>query len=47
MNNPVPPTNIESEESILGGILLDPSAIGRVIDLLTPEAFYITAHATI
>lgn len=47
MNNPVPPTNIESEESILGGILLDPSAIGRVIDLLTPEVFYITAHATI
>ena len=47
MNDLVPPTNIEAEESILGGILLDPSAIGRVIDLLTPEAFYITAHATI
>jgi replicative DNA helicase len=47
MNNTAPPTNIESEESILGGILLNPSAIGRVIDLLTPEAFYVTAHATI
>ena len=42
-----PPTNIDAEESILGGILLDPSAIGRVIDLLTPETFYIAAHATI
>jgi replicative DNA helicase len=47
MNNPVPPNNIESEESILGGILLDPSAIGRVIDLLSPEAFYVAAHSTI
>jgi replicative DNA helicase len=47
MNDNIPPNNIEAEEIILGGILLDPSAIGRVIDLLNSEAFYITAHATI
>ncbi|AFY92877.1 replicative DNA helicase [Chamaesiphon minutus] len=47
MNDPILPNNIEVEENILGGILLDPSAMGRVIDLLTPEVFYITAHSTI
>jgi replicative DNA helicase len=46
-NDLIPPNNIEVEESILGGILLDPSAIGRVINLLTPECFYIQAHAII
>jgi replicative DNA helicase len=40
----LPPQNVEAEESILGGILLDPEAISRVIDILQPEAFYIGAH---
>ena len=35
----LPPQNIEAEESILGGILLDPEAMGRVVDLMSPEAF--------
>ena len=39
--------NIEAEESILGGILLDPGAIGRVVDLLVPEAFSVEAHKDI
>lgn len=43
----LPPHNIEAEEAILGGILLDPEAIGRISDRLVPEAFYITGHATI
>lgn len=43
----LPPQNIEAEEAVLGGILLDPEAIGRVCDLLEPEAFYINAHTTI
>ena len=43
----VPPQNIEAEEAILGGILLDPEAIGRVSDRLLPEAFYISAHKEI
>lgn len=43
----LPPQNIEAEEAILGGILLDPEAIGRVSDRLLPEAFYIDIHATI
>jgi replicative DNA helicase len=43
----LPPQNIEAEEAILGGILLDPEAIGRVIDLLQPEMFYVAAHQEI
>ncbi|WP_370583744.1 replicative DNA helicase [Oxynema sp. CENA135] len=40
----LPPQNIEAEESILGGILLDPEAINRVVDKLVPDAFSIVAH---
>lgn len=43
----LPPQNIEAEEAILGGILLDPEAISRVSDRLIPEAFYISAHKDI
>ncbi|MEL6158241.1 MAG: replicative DNA helicase [Cyanobacteria bacterium J06554_11] len=43
----LPPQNIEAEEAILGGILIDPEALGRVTEILTPEAFYIGAHRSI
>jgi replicative DNA helicase len=43
----LPPQNVDAEEAILGGILLDPEAIGRVTELLHPEAFYISAHQEI
>ncbi len=43
----IPPQNIEVEEAILGGILLDPEAIGRVAEKLVPEAFYIPTHTDI
>ncbi len=42
--NYIPPQNIGVEEAILGGILLDPEAYGRVAELLVPKAFYIPAH---
>lgn len=41
------PQNIEAEELILGGILLDPEAINRVTEILRPEMFSITAHQQI
>ena len=47
MIDKLPPLNIEVEENILGGILLDPHAILRVIDILSPEAFYIETHQVI
>ncbi|KPQ36953.1 MAG: replicative DNA helicase DnaB [Phormidesmis priestleyi Ana] len=43
----LPPQNIEAEEAILGGILIDPEAIGRVTEVIVPEAFYIGTHRSI
>ena len=43
----LPPQNVEAEEAILGGILLDPEAIGRVMEILNPDAFYVSAHKLI
>ncbi|ERT06639.1 replicative DNA helicase [Lyngbya aestuarii BL J] len=43
----LPPQNIEAEEAILGGILLDPEAISRVAELLDPSCFTILAHQAI
>lgn len=39
--------NVEAEESILGGILLDPCAMGRIADILNHEDFYLTDHQKI
>jgi replicative DNA helicase len=47
LNDRIPPQNLEAEEAILGGILLDPEAITRVLDILRPEAFYLSAHQEI
>ncbi|GAB4547727.1 MAG: replicative DNA helicase [Pleurocapsa sp.] len=47
MNNQIPPANIEAEEAILGGILLDPNAMSRVEAELKIEAFYVQAHQEI
>ncbi|BAZ38185.1 DnaB helicase [Calothrix sp. NIES-4101] len=43
----LPPQNIEAEEAILGGILLDPEAVSRISDKLVADAFYISAHKDI
>ena len=43
----LPPQNIDGEEIILGGILFDANAMGKIIDLLPPEAFYVQAHRQI
>lgn len=43
----VPPHNIEAEQSILGGILINNDAMNQVMDLLSPECFYREAHTHI
>jgi replicative DNA helicase len=40
----VPPQSLDAEQSVLGGILLDNTAIDRVIELLSSEDFYREAH---
>ena len=47
MNNNEIPLNIEAEEAILGGILLDPMAISRIEAELKTEAFFLQAHQEI
>ena len=45
--NNLPPVNIEAEEAILGGILLDPEAMARVADSLVTKAFSLESHQEI
>jgi replicative DNA helicase len=40
----VPPQNLEAEESVLGGVLLDNAALDRVVELVQPDDFYRGAH---
>ncbi len=47
MIDKLPPLNIEVEENILGGLLLDSLAILRIIDILNPDAFYIESHQVV
>jgi replicative DNA helicase len=47
MTDRLPPQNIDAEEAILGGILLDPNALDRIVNQLHPEAFYVNAHRQI
>jgi len=43
----LPPQNLEAEESLLSAILVDNSTLLDVIEVLTPEDFYKTAHRKI
>lgn len=42
-----PPHNKDAEIAVLGGLILDSHALGRVIQLLEPDYFYLPAHALI
>src|SRR5256885_11003679 len=44
---PVPPQNLEAEESVLGAMLLSPGAIGAVSEVLDASDFYRESHAKI
>ena len=41
------PQSIEAEEAILGAILENPAALGRVVESLKPDSFYKPAHKII
>jgi len=43
----VPPQNLEAEQSVLGGILLDNLALNAVLELLETSDFYSEAHRKI
>jgi replicative DNA helicase len=44
---PVPPQNLEAEESVLGAMLLSPGAIGAVSEIVDAGDFYRESHAKI
>ena len=43
----MPPQNIEAEQSVLGGILIENGAIHKVMEVLIPDDFYREAHQRI
>ncbi len=43
----LPPQSIEAEESLLGGVLLDNTAMDRALELVTPADFYRETHRKI
>jgi replicative DNA helicase len=44
---PVPPQNLDAEESVLGAMMLSPGAIGAVSEVLSASDFYRASHAAI
>jgi len=44
---PVPPQNLEAEESVLGAMMLSPGAIGAVSEILDAGDFYRESHSKI
>ena len=46
-NHKVPPQNIEAEQWVLGGVLLESEAIARVLETLVPDDFYRESHRKI
>jgi replicative DNA helicase len=43
----IPPQNLEAELSLLGGLLIDPESINKVVDIVGPADFYKEAHERI
>jgi replicative DNA helicase len=43
----VPPQNLEAEESVLGAMLLSPTAVGTVSEILDASDFYRDSHAKV
>ncbi len=43
----IPPQAVQLEEAVLGALLIDKKGLDDVIDILSPEAFYKSAHQAI
>ena len=41
----VPPQNVEAEQAVLAGILINNDAMNQIVDVLSQEDFYREAHA--
>ena len=47
MSEKIQPQNIEAEQSVLGAMLIDKDAIGKVTEILTADDFYRESHKVI
>ncbi|KAB1443439.1 replicative DNA helicase [Pseudodesulfovibrio senegalensis] len=43
----VPPSNLEAEQSVLGGVFQSPTMFSSLVEILEPDHFYSPAHKTI
>ena len=43
----LPPQNLDAEKAVLGSILVDSMAMNKVVEILSPEAFYAPANQII
>ncbi|HUL36738.1 MAG TPA: DnaB-like helicase N-terminal domain-containing protein, partial [Thermodesulfobacteriota bacterium] len=43
----LPPQNLEAEQSVLGGVLIENYAINKVMEILEPDDFYRESHRKI
>lgn len=43
----VPPHNVEAEQAVLGGILMNNDAMNQIMDILSPDDYYREAHAVL
>lgn len=46
-NQRIPPQNLDAEYSVIGGILVENSAIVQALEILRPEDFYLESHRKI
>jgi replicative DNA helicase len=46
-SGPVPPQDLDAEESVLGAMLVSPTAVAVVSEILQPDDFYRPSHALI
>ncbi|HUT84899.1 MAG TPA: DnaB-like helicase N-terminal domain-containing protein, partial [Thermodesulfobacteriota bacterium] len=47
VNHKLPPQNIDAEQSVLGGVLVENEAFNKVLEYITQEDFYREAHRKI
>ena len=47
LSSRLPPQNLEAEQSVLGGIMIENDAINRVVEFIEPEDFYRESHRKI
>ena len=43
----IPPQDLEAEKAVLGSVMIRPGVMDEIVDLITPESFYASRHATV